>query len=327
MSIIIKSAIADILNTSESSAIVSHVPLSITKDFSEYLSKTVEKSYYSDDAKICEFSSESKFWEQCKNVSWDLIAISNSIATNIFTIMKRNEDIPSADILFGIVEIDNVDYFYMLKFNYKSAFTHFVDFQQNKVEVSIIKNQTLFSVQAPKITEGFFVSTIVPSVKVIEQKYEIDGVKDFYISTQVLACLENISPRKKASKLIRVAEKVAELHDANKEDFNAHMSSTILDELQKEETLSVEKLGKKFFERNPIAQHDFYNMLAVEKISKEETLSLSEKFQRKFQKQAIKTLSGVEIKIPTQVYLDENEIQFINNADGTVSLLIKNVKL
>lgn len=52
--------------------------------------------------------------------------------------------------------------------------------------------------------------------------------------------------------------------------------------------------------------------------SRDEELSLSERFQRKFQKQAIRTSSGVEIKIPTQVYSNADEIEFINNPDGTV---------
>jgi len=327
MSIIIKSAIVDILNTSESSAIISYVPLSITKDLDEYISKAVEKSYYSDDAKACEFKSESKFWGQCNAVSWDLVSISQSVANNIFTIMRRNDDIPSADILFGIVEIDTIDYFYMLKLDYRSAYTHLVESHNNQIAVNVIKNHTLFPTQSSRIAEVFFVSTNVPSVKVIEQKYVIDGIRDFYLSTQILACLENSSPRQKATKLIKVAEKVAELYYTNEDDVSSHISSTIFDELQKETPLSVEVLGQKFFEKNPVAQNEFYERLATENISKDESLSLSEKFQKKFQKQAIKTLSGVEIKIPTQVYSNENEIEFINNPDGTVSLLIKNIKL
>ena len=44
-------------------------------------------------------------------------------------------------------------------------------------------------------------------------------------------------------------------------------------------------------------------------VSRDEELSLSERFQRKFQKQAIRTSSGVEIKIPTQVYSKADEIK------------------
>lgn len=99
------------------------------------------------------------------------------------------------------------------------------------------------------------------------------------------------------------------------------------EELQNKHVLSVENFGQKIFSQNPAAQEVFFEKLSSADIPKNEELSISEQFQKKFQKQAIKTYSGVEIKIPARVYSDENEIEFINNPDGTISLLIKNIKM
>ncbi|MEG1835977.1 MAG: nucleoid-associated protein [Oscillospiraceae bacterium] len=327
MLINIKSVIVDIVNASDVSAILSSVPLSIAGDINDYITAIVEKSYYSDDAKMCEFKSESTFWKQCNSLSWDLVSVSQSVTNSMFTIMRRNHDIPSADLLFGLVEIENADYFYMLKLDYKSAYTHFAESHDNQIAVNIIQNNSFLSAQPLKVSEGFFISINDPYVKVLEKKYSVDGIKDFYISTQILACTENLSPRQKATKLVKAANKIAELYYTNEDNINAYISSTIYEEFQEEAPVRVEHLATKIFKENPVAQNEFYQMLSAENISKEETLSLSEKFQRKFQKQAIKTTSGVEIKIPTQLYSNENEIQFINNPDGTVSLLIKNIKI
>jgi len=39
----------------------------------------------------------------------------------------------------------------------------------------------------------------------------------------------------------------------------------------------------------------------------------------------LKTDTGIEISIPLDQYRDGNAVEFINNPDGTVSILIKNV--
>ena len=327
MSITLEKTIVHILNPSEVLPIFSDIPLSPSMEIENYLSKTIEKSFLSDDVKTCLFKPESNVWNQCRDFSWDLVSISQSIAKEIFCIMRRNSEIPAADLLFGIALIKGSSYFYMLKFDYRSAFTHFVETIDNQISVGVIQHHALFPVQAPKVTEGFFINMETPTVKVLERKYTVDGMKDFYLSSQILCCTENKSPRQKTTKLLSVAEKVAELYYSGEDEMGAHISSTMYEELQKGQSLSVENLGQRFFSQNPAAQEEFFERLSVADISRDDRLSLSEKFQRKFQKQAIRTSSGVEIKIPTQVYSNVDEVEFINNPDGTVSLLIKNIKI
>ena len=327
MVITLESSIIHILNTAEDYPVLSEQPLLLEPTAKEYLIKTLEKTLSSDDVKNCFFRSESSTWEQCKNVSWDLVSVSQSIAKEMFIIMRRNKEIPAADLIFGIADIDSHSYFFMLKLDYRSAFTHFVKTIDSQISINIIQHHTLFPPQASKIAEGFLIDMDVPSVKVIERKYMVDGIKDFYLSTQILGCTESKTPRQKTTKLLQVAEKIATMYYSDKDEMDMHISATMHEELQKDRVLSVENLGQKFFSKNIAAQEEFFERLSAIDISRDEELSLSERFQRKFQKQAIRTSSGVEIKIPTQVYSNADEIEFINNPDGTVSLLIKNIKL
>ena len=327
MSIKLEQAIIHVLDASGVVPLLSDIPLSMNEEFQTYLLKTIKKTFQSDDIKTCFFLPESDIWNQCMNLSWDIISISKNIATDIFNVMRRNKDIPSADVLFGMMEINSDKYFYMLKFNYKSAFTHFVQKKEKQVFVNTIKHQALFPIQAPTISEGFFINIENPVVKVLERKFTIDGIKDYYLSSKILCCTENKSPRQKTTELLKTAENIADIYYRSEDEMDAHISSIMYEEFQKGQTLSVDQLGKQFFSQNPAAQKDFFARLAVQDISKEEKLTLSEKFQKKFEKQSIKTAHGVEIKIPMQLYSDPNEIEFINNPDGTVSLLIKNIKI
>ena len=327
MSITLEKAIVHIVNASDAAPIFSDIPISFDGALGDYLSKTIEKTFQNDDIKTCQFKEESNVWMQCNKISWELATISKSIAAEIYNVARRNREIPAADLLFGFVRIQGIQYFCMLKFDYRSSFTHFVETIDNQISVNIIQHHALYSFQAPKLAEAFFIDTSTPIVKVMERKYMVDGIKDFYLSTQILNCSETKSPRQKTTKLLKVAEKVAELYYSADDAMDTHISTTMYEELQNDRALSVESLGQKFFSHNPAAQEEFFERLSIADIDRNDELSLSEKFQKKFQKQAIKTSSGVEIKIPTQVYSNADEIEFINNPDGTISLLIKNLKI
>lgn len=327
MSIYVNDYIVHILDTTTVTPIMSSDLASDNNFFKEYLIQSIEKSFYSDDIKTCFFSPDTKTYQSFQEDKWDIKTISSAIAKDIFFIMHRNLEIPKADCVFGLANINNDNFFFMLKFDHKELFTHHVETKDNKPIVHIITNTSLFPTLPQKVSEGFFIPTNKPIAKVLECKYTVDGVKDYYLSTQILHCTPNASPRQKATKLLRVAEQVAHLYYSDDENIVQHISSTVYSELQTDKPLSVKSLGTKFFTSNPVAQKEFFERLSAFDISQDETLSLSQKFQKKFNKQAIKSKSGIEIKIPTQLYSNEDEVEFINNPDGTISLLIKNITI
>lgn len=162
-------SIIHILNTAEEYPILSNRPFPLDSEVKDYLTKTMKKSISSDDVKNCFFRSETNIWQQCKDVSWDLISVSQSIAKEMFIIMRRNKEIPVADLLFGIANVDSHRYFFMLKLDYRSAFTHFVKTIDSQISINIIQHHALFPAQAPKIVEGFLVDMDMPSVKSLNE--------------------------------------------------------------------------------------------------------------------------------------------------------------
>ena len=327
MSVIIESAVIHILDNTIAMPVLADVETPIDEEISEYLQRVIEKTFYGDDIKVCKFRSESTVWGQCKDLSWELLPISKSIAQGIFTIMHRNKEVPNGDLLCAIVRIDNNSFFCVLKLEYRSAYTRLVEKKSTGIGVNVICNGVLFPSATGKISEAFFINMEQPEVRVVETKYLVDGIKDYYLSTQILNCTCDLSTRQKTTKLIQVAEKVANLYYSDEDDVGTHISTVMYEELKNGRPLSVERLGEKFFKRNTAAQEEFFERLSEKDIARDEELTLSERLQKKFAKTAIRSMSGVEIKIPTQVYTNSEEIEFINNPDGTVSILIKNIKI
>ncbi len=65
----------------------------------------------------------------------------------------------------------------------------------------------------------------------------------------------------------------------------------------------------------------------VKKGLEEPVVHLTEKtITRSFEKQKLKTDTGIELKIPMELYNDPDNVEFITNPDGNISIVIKNVK-
>ena len=58
----------------------------------------------------------------------------------------------------------------------------------------------------------------------------------------------------------------------------------------------------------------------------DQKIYVAESSAKRLEKQSIRTKNGVVINIPLNLMNDDN-VEFINNPDGTVSILIKNVYL
>ena len=60
-------------------------------------------------------------------------------------------------------------------------------------------------------------------------------------------------------------------------------------------------------------------------MEKAEVAPQNEATTKKFEKQYLKTDTGIEINIPMEQYQDANQVEFLTNPDGTISVLIKNI--
>lgn len=73
-------------------------------------------------------------------------------------------------------------------------------------------------------------------------------------------------------------------------------------------------------------QEKFREKIEKYNISEEEVIEpKNETTVKKFAKQHLTTDTGIEIKIPMEQYNSTDNIEFMTNEDGTISVLIKNI--
>ena len=138
-------------------------------------------------------------------------------------------------------------------------------------------------------------------------------------------------PRQSVKKAIQQVEKTAQkiAENFNQDDFNfqSKMKSALYTHLEEEQELSPEKLANQLFEDNLTARLTFVDEL---KEDIPESIPVSDidysRQAKKLENQKLSLSNGIELIVPNNVSEDAESVESIQNANGTCSILIKNIE-
>ncbi|TYQ16716.1 UNVERIFIED_CONTAM: nucleoid associated protein NdpA [Acetivibrio alkalicellulosi] len=326
--IIIKRAVLHVLDIGSTMPLLSKGDIEITEELSEYISKHIRKVIEDPNTKKAQFiESENPMYILVEALSEEnFLTMTSNMANNLFELMLKHVDIPSADMLCCIFEEAGRDYLGILKMNYKSAFTHWVDNSEEGNINTIIRHKTLLPLEGQRIDECALIDLSDYGLRILEKKYEINGEKEFYLSQYYLKCKSQLSTNAK----LKILDKVSK--DINKkyfdEDFEKaiQIKKAVTECLEENEVIQIDNIAQKVYDKNIDIRNEY-----VEEISKaglqEKEIVIPEKIvEKKFSVQKIKTDTGIEVNFPLEYADRSDKIEFINNPDGTISILIKNVE-
>ena len=239
--------------------------------------------------------------------------------------MRQNPSIPSADLLIAHCTLDGHDRLILLKMNYKAAYSHFYQQLEGEHVNSIIRQRTILP--SGRADESAVISLEDGSIRLIEKKYELDGIKGFYFSERILQSTQARPEKAKFQSVKKAAtQAVRESYEATKQ-AEAEVAAILCEEAA-DGQLDVEKVTQRIEEKFPLAASGFLSGLEEARLAPQETVEVSPARLKKMEKQSIRTASGIEIRIPTSLLSDSNEfIEFINAPDGSISMLVKDVML
>ena len=88
-------------------------------------------------------------------------------------------------------------------------------------------------------------------------------------------------------------------------------------------------VGRQLAEEYPLAAVPFDDYVEKSEVIEhvEQPVTVTPSRIRRMESRSIHTASGIEVKIPTEILSSDSEVEFLHDADGSVSLLIKNVIL
>lgn len=320
----IDDAILHILDSTASVPVLSREKLDLTHEkVYEYIERHIGRLLEDQSVKAGEFSEASTVKELVTKIDDDFIEGSIQIAENMYKLMLKYPEIPSGDLLIASLNIDEENYLAIIKFNYREGYTHYVDYGDNGTKNKIVVNRVMFPSEGQRNIEGALINLEDLSLKVFEKEYSIEGGKILYFSDIFLRCTTDLSIKES----IKIIDKVAK--DFAKEYYNddfekvSQIKEAIYENLD-EGTIEVEEVAAAIFSTNPEIKKEYIETVMNAGVG--QTVDLEGKRpEKRLGIHKFKTDSGIKLDIPIDIYKNNDIIEFFNNPDGTISIMIKNI--
>lgn len=329
MEIIIHQAILHVLDTTLDAPVLSGNSMELTAEKTAYLQNHIEKLLASDEIRQCRPLPDSAFKNELEH-NQDFIDLSCRIAGVLFDYMHAHTTIPGADLAVVDFTRDGAPWLGILKLNYKNGYTHYTETVEGAPVNSIIQQRACLPTQSGKVEEGALVDLRDYSMRLLEKKYDIDGHKEFYLSTVVFQYTQ-AEPEKKKLQAIQEAAAQA-VKDTYEDEPHADAQIAMMIATQaadNDNQVSVEQVRRQLAEEYPLAAVPFDDYVEKSDVIEhaEQPVTVTPARIRRMESRSIHTASGIEVKIPTEVLSSDSEVEFLHDPDGSVSLLIKNVIL
>ena len=329
MEIIIHQAILHVLDTTLDAPVLSGGGMELTAEKTAYLQNHIEKLLASDEIRQCRPLPDSAFRNELEH-NQDFIDLSCRIAGVLFDYMHAHTTIPGADLAVVDFTRDGAPWLGILKLNYKNGYTHYSETVEGAPVNSIIQQRACLPTQSGKVEEGALVNLTDYSMRLLEKKYDIDGHKEFYLSSVVFQYTQ-AEPEKKKLQAIQEAAAQA-VKDAYEDEPHADAQVAMLIANQaadNDNQVSVEQVRQQLAEEYPLAAVPFDDYVEKSEVLEEAAapVTVTPARIRRMESRSIRTANGIEVKIPTELLNSDSELEFLHDPDGSVSLLIKNVIL
>ena len=321
MEIIIHQAILHVLDTTLDAPVLSGGGMELTAEKTAYLQNHIEKLLASDEIRQCRPLPDSAFRNELEH-NQDFIDLSCRIAGVLFDYMHAHTTIPGADLAVVDFTRDGAPWLGILKLNYKNGYTHYTE--------TVEGARACLPTQSGKVEEGALVNLTDYSMRLLEKKYDIDGHKEFYLSSVVFQYTQ-AEPEKKKLQAIQEAAAQA-VKDAYEDEPHADAQVAMLIANQaadNDNQVSVEQVRQQLAEEYPLAAVPFDDYVEKSEVLEEAAapVTVTPARIRRMESRSIRTANGIEVKIPTELLNSDSELEFLHDPDGSVSLLIKNVIL
>ena len=319
MDIYVKKAIIHQFNPADTELLLADKFLNITPKIEEYLLKKIER-VYSDDAKTGVFDSENVFLAQ---LSDDLLETSVTVAKLWQEEFSVSENQKTNDLIFVQFDKEGVEHFAFLRIALRETLTHLGGEVDNPIKLTQ-NNLPGFGTGAD---EALVINLKSRKYHLIEKRIKYNGAFLNYMSDNLLQVNPTISAKKSIKALEKTAQKVAESFNKDDFQFQSKVKSSIFKNLEENDELSPEKLADDLFDNNLTARLTFIDQVkeAIPEPVKFDEIDSSRQ-KKKFENQKLSLSNGIELIVPNNIYQDAESVEFIQNDNGTYSILIKNIE-
>lgn len=321
MDIYIKKAILHAFDPGNPELVFSPDLMELTPVMLDYVTKKVEK-IYSDDAKRGILSEDNQFL----NLITDDFLVSTQAVANFWReafVLSENQK--QNDLLFVAYEIETQPHFAFIRLALRDSFSHAFDGTNGQIKIA--KTEASLPGVGSAADEAIAINLTTFAYHLIEKRIKYNGKSYHYISENLLCEQPEISVNKAIKVIKKTAESVAKSFDDDAFAFSQKVQNTVFHAVEKQENLSPERLADQLFSDNLTAKLAFKDQVkeTIPDQIKFEQIPM-DKIGKKLANQKLSLSNGIEMIVPQTLYEDAETVEFIQNNDGTYSIIIKNIE-
>jgi len=332
MEIFINHAILHVLDNDGGESRFSNEELDIDSDVcSDFIIKHVKKLMNNPAVKEATFDPESPVHQDIqKFVNGEIYFkdASLTICQRLNEIMAANVEIPSGDVLVAQFEAGNDAYLAILKLNYKECYAHESGDGENGTDNQIVKYRHVLPFDNGKVEEACLIPYHPMVIRLLEKPYMVNGEPRNYFSELFLCCSPELSKKETAQIINEITEEITEKYFQGSVETAAKIKVALMEEaIEEEGAISIASVASRVFTEpeQEEARQEYINLAKEAGIRPE--VDFGEKFtKQQFSAHRFKADNGIEVKFPAELSDDSNIIEFQNHEDGSVTIILKNMR-
>ena len=319
MSMLFNETYIHILDTSIDLPVLSTSPLVLSDETEALITSYFVNLFDNHSVSKGHFTENSPYQATLIQDPFDLLPFSLEVTQALFAFMQTTPSVPSGDLIFSTFNRDGVPFVGILKINYKEAFTHFVSQGDSGQITSLIKHKSIFPDVTSKLQEAVVINLETLECLVLNT-LRVKYLHDFFGIGLTLSVKEQIKV------VEQVVSHAIEENFENKIEGISFAKNNIAKSIDSSQSLELETILEDTF-----GEHETIISSCLEACQKQGVLEKKidvpqpQKLHKQYTSHKLKTNTGIELKLPTDMLTDPETIEFINNPDGTLSILIKNI--
>lgn len=325
--LVIHKVLLNVIDKENNQFINCNSEMELSDEVYEYFEKHILKCFKDEDAKTAKLSGDRNIVRDlCDEILEDnevFLENGKKIAHYIYKCICNDEMASSGDFAMCLAEAQNGKFLALIKLDFNSCYMHYIKDNEGEISINITKSQT----GLPSIAQKLQKAAIIRESKSNDNYHMllIDKESEGYFINSFLNC-EFVRDSRENTKIIKnVSENFARkvfkdnAHEAEK------FRNTVTDKLRNEDNINIEKLVEESFNDDEIKKE--YKSTLISEGIKETNVNIDKEWaERKLKRKRLKVDKDIELYIDSEAYNNKDKFQIKRNGDGTIDIIIRNVK-
>lgn len=325
--IIINKVALNVLDRENNTTLLTEKELELTEEVYEYFESHLLKILKDEEAKPAYFGEEKNIVRDlCKEIFEDeeqFVDNSNNLSQYLFRCIGTDEKESSGDMAVCLFESQEGRFLAILKLNFTNSYCHFIKDNAGNPVVTVGVNRT----GLPGLSQKVSKAVVIRELKV-DGEYNmlvLDRDKAGIFINSFLKCTFTRDRRENTKIINRVSEQFARKAFKDNAQEAERFRSRLSDHLRNEDKFDVQKVAEENF-NDIMVKNEFKAVMVNEGISENDVPIDREWAEKKLKKKRLKVDKSIELYIDNEVYNDKDKFQIKRNGDGTIDIILKNVK-